>query len=236
MRKGQKIHVSVEIDSGIGRMHATYKGCQVTYKFENDVTMGKKKVDATNPITGEKHETIADKQGYPKNRWGNPQQIGITIRPNGHYDPELCFSLAIDTIITKLDSFQLLLDNEGARGDEDVTQIEIIPSPDIENYIQIKITDPDETKQPLATHTLGNLIANHMFYRLSDLVKGDINKIRESMTAYRQPHPLLKVVYLHIKTPDGLYTKQGNKSDPMRLLDETIMRLRESLREIKNTF
>lgn len=235
MRKGEKFHMSVEVSDGIGRNHTSWKSCIATYKFENPVSTGEKKVSGKNPITKESHESIADKRGYSKNRWENPKNISLTLKSNGHYETEDCFLMALDTLEENLLSFRVLVDNPARGQDEDVTRVEIIPSSDIENYIQIKVMDPDRVGQPLATHTLGNLLANHMYYNLFDQVKGDLNRIRESMCSYRQPHPLDSIIYLHIKTPDGLY-KNSDQNPSLKLLDETIDRLLGYIRKLRSEF
>lgn len=235
MRKGERFHLSVEIADGIGCHHTSWKSCMVTYKFENPVSSGEKEVKQSNPITGELHETIQDKKNYANNHWDNPRNLSLTLKPVGHYDVEDCFLMALDTLEDNLLSFRVLVDHPARGNDEGITKVEIIPSTDIDNYLQIKVTDSDQTSQPLATHTIGNLLANHMYYRLFKMVGGDLNRVRESMCAYRQPHPLDSIIYLHIKTPDGLY-RNADQSPSLKLLDETIEDLLAYLRKIRLEF
>ena len=237
LRKGQEFHLEVTPVSGIGHNHATFKTGMVTYKFENPVSSGEKDVKSVNPITKEKLETIADKKAYFKNDRGNPRNITITVRENGHYTVEDCVRLALRIMEDKLLRLQVLIDNRMGLGTDDTqTSIEIIPSTDIENYIQIKIVDPDVSDMPLATHSIGNLLANHMNYRIEELIKGDLEMIRDSMASDRRPHPLDEIIYLNIKTPKNLYGKDftGNASE--RLLDETIGDLLGYIRQIKGKF
>jgi DNA-directed RNA polymerase subunit L len=232
LRKGREFHLEVEPSKNIGHFHATYKSGIATYKFENAVSMGVKEVTKRNPITGSKVETLEDKQGYQRNEFGNPSNISMTIRSNGHYRAIDCLKLGISTLEQKFQQLQLLLDNR-SKGISSQTTIEIIPSTDIANYIRIKIIDPDHTLTPLATHTIGNLIACHMNYRIERLVKGDMERIRQAMASYSRPHPLDEIIYLNIKAPDNLYGKEftGNASE--RLLDETINDILHHLNRIK---
>jgi len=236
LRKGQEFHLEIEPMSGIGHNHATFKTGMITYKFENSVSNGEKKVSAINPITKEKLETIADKQGYPQNERGNPRAIQMTVSSVGHYTPENCLRLALNTLEDKLLRLQVLVDNRIESNDENETRVEIIPSTDIENYIRIKIIDPDQTDVPLATHTMGSLLAAHLSYRMHSLVNGDLDRIREAMTSYQRPHPLDEIIYLNIKTPSDLYGRDYSGNAPERMLDETINDLLEYIGELKKTF
>lgn len=228
LRKGREFHLEIEPSKNIGHNHATYKSGIVTYKFENPVSMGVKEVTKKNPITGEKVESLADKQGYERNEYNNPKNISMTIRSNGHYKAIDCFKLGVETLVRKIQHLQLLLDNR-SKGINSETSIEIIPSTDIANYVRIKITDPDHSQTPLATHTIGNLIACHMNYRIERLVKGDLDRIRQAMASYTRPHPLDEIIYINIKAPDNLYGRdfKGNSSE--RLLEETITDILEHL-------
>lgn len=231
LRKGREFHLEVEPSKNIGRHNSTYKAGMVTYKFENPVSRGDKEVTKRNPITNEKVESLQDKQGYERNEYNNPKNISLTIRSNGHYKAIDCLKLGIKTLENKIQQLLLLLDNRNLNrknanpilgNSATETTIEIIPSTDIPNYIRIKITDPDDIISPLATHTIGNLIACHMNYRIEKLVKGDMSRIREAMASYSRPHPLDEIIYLNIKAPDNLYGKEftGNASE--RLLEETL--------------
>jgi len=231
LRKGREFHLEVEASKNIGRHHATYKSGIVTYKFENPVSSGSKEVNKRNPITNEKVETLEDKQGYMKNELGNPLNISMTIRANGHYKVADILKLGISTLEKKFHQLQMLLDNR-TKGISGETTIEIIPSTDIENYVRIKIIDSDHTMTPLATHTIGNLVACHMNYRIERLVKRDMERIRQAMASYSRPHPLDEIIYLNIRAPDNLYGKdyKGNASE--RLLDETIGDILNNLRQL----
>jgi DNA-directed RNA polymerase subunit L len=242
LRKGREFHLEVEPSKNIGRYLSTYKGGMVTYKFENAVSMGEKEVTKRNPITNEKVETLADKQGYSKNEYNNPKNISMTIRSNGHYKALDCLKLGITTLEKKVQQLQLLLDNRNLNKKNQTpnlgtstneTTIEIIPSTDIPNYIRIKIVDPDDIQAPLATHTIGNLVACHMNYRIEKLLKGDMDRLRTAMASYSRPHPLDEIIYLNVKAPDNLYGKdfQGNASE--RLLEETLNDIMNHLESIK---
>lgn len=237
LRKGQEFHMFVKADANIGCRHATWKSCTATMKYENLVSLGEKKVDKTNAITGAILETIEEKRAYPKNRFGNPEFITLTLKSNGHLLPEDAFRLGLNTLENKINTLRLLIDNPMSNIDEKASSVEIIPSTDIDNFIQIKITDPDKTKFPLATHTIGNLLAEHMNYRLFNMLNGDMDKIRECMSAYLNPHPLDPVIYLKIKTIDSLYpNNSSNKPSSLRLLDDTIEDILSYIKKIKNEF
>lgn len=237
LRKGEEFHLSVEINDGIGRNHSSWKSAIVTYKFENDVSLRRPEKNAKrNPISNEVIETIKDKKEYKKNVHSNPESISMTIKGNGHYEPETCFMLALNNLEEKLHNFRLLVENPMAsQAEERTTKVEILPNNDIENYIQIKVTDPDKSNFPLATHTMGNLLANHLYYHLYDKIQGDIQKIRESMCSYNYPHPLDTIIYVNIKTPEGLY---GNteRYPSLELLDETITNLLGYIAKLRKEF
>lgn len=236
LRKGQEFHLEVEPVAGIGHNHATFKTGMVTYKFVNPVSSGEKKVSSVNPITKEKLETIVDKQSYQRNKLDNPQAIELTISSIGHYSPENCLKLALNTLEDKLLRLQVLIDNRIESLNENETRVEIIPSTDIENYIRIKIIDPDQTNIPLATHTIGSLLASHLSYRVDSLVNGNMDRIRQAMTSYQRPHPLDEIIYLNIKTPSDLYGSDYEGNAPERMLDETINDLLEYIGELKKVF
>tara|TARA_R100001163_G_C5068178_1_gene208082 strand:- start:6386 stop:7531 length:1146 start_codon:yes stop_codon:yes gene_type:complete len=222
LRKGQEFHLEVEPSLGIGHNHASFKSAIVTYKFENPVSSGDKTDVNNSPITGEKIETIADKKNYYKDEtWENPSNISMTIRENGHYTVDDSFRLALQTLENKLLRLQVLIDNKNTLASENNTSIEIIPSTDIDNYIQIRIQDPDNTDTPIATHTIGNLIATHMNYRIGKMTKMNIEQIRLSMASYKRPHPLDEIIYINVKAPPGIYN--DDKVNPSeRLIDDTI--------------
>jgi len=241
LRKGQEFHLSVESADGIGKIHTSWKSAIATYKFENRISdqpppeKGDKSIK-TNPITGEIIETIEDKKAYKRDKNDNPAKITLTIKGTGHYDPEVCFLLTLDNLEEKLQNFLLLVDNPmvSQQGDQS-TKIEVIPSTDIENYVQIKVTDPDDARMPLATHTLGNLLSNHMFYNLNNKVKENLDKIRESMCSYRVPHPLDAIIYINIKTPENLY-KDSERYPALELLNETTEDILRYIAEIRKEF
>lgn len=237
LRKGQEFHLFIKPESGIGRRHATWKSCTATIKYENVVSLGEKVVDKTNPITGTIIETIPDKRDYPKNSLGNPKFITLSLKSNGHLTSEDAFKLTLTTLENKLLTLKHLIDNPMAsHNDEKSSSIEIIPSTDINNFIQVKITDPDKTLSPIATHTIGNLLAEHMNYRLLKMLNNNMDLIRESMSAYLNPHPLDSVIYLKIKTPDNLYKDSTDIPPSLRLLDDTIEDILGYIRQIKVEF
>jgi len=236
LRKQQQIHISAEIASGIGKNHACWKGCMVAYKFENPVSLGEKPpTTGQNPITNVNNETIPEKREFPINERQNAQIISLTLKTNGHYTPNDCIQLALDTMEEKLITLKELVDNPMLNGTSRSvrTNVEIIPHKDIENYVQIKIQDMTEHDMPLATHTLGNMIAKHMYYRLTDMIGNDLEQLRKSMTSYRQPHPLDRIIYINIKVPDNLYKDNQQKDQNLRLFDETIDHLIQNINQIR---
>jgi len=239
LRKGQEFHLFVKPEIGIGRRNATWKSCTATMKYENLISnMSDKEIKEskikTNAITGAPLETLQDKKNYPKNNLGNPINISLTLKSNGHMNVEDCFRTTLDTLENKLRNIRLLISNPMTNHDDKSTTVEIIPSSDIEHFLQVKITDPDKTLLPMATHTIGNLLAEHMNYRLLKMTNNNMDKIRESMAAYLNPHPLDSVIYIKIKTPDTLYKNTDNPS--LRLLDDTIEDILGYISKIRTEF
>lgn len=233
LKKQQQIHISGEIASGIGRNHATWKGCLVAYKFENPVSQNKSKSSTgNNPITNQPNETIQEKQSYERNSLDNPEKISLTLKTTGHFSPLDCFRISLDTLEEHLITLRELIDNPMASAHTTKTTVEIIPHKDIDNYLQIKIQDLGEHEQPLATHTMGNLLAKHMYYRVLNMTNHDLNQVRQTMTSYRQPHPLDRIIELNIKVPEALYP--DHQKDPsLRLFDDTVDDLLNHINQLR---
>lgn len=237
LRKQQKVHLSGEIASGIGCNHATWKGCQVAYKFENPVSLNQKKPsNGISPITKTANETIEEKQNYPQNSLGNPKSISLTLKSNGHFSTNDCFRIALDTLEENLMNLRSLIENPMASSQQSTrTTVEIIPHKDIDNYLQIKIEDLSDHDHLLATHTIGKLLAKHMYYRVQKMTNNDINQIRQTMTSYRQPHPLKRIIEINIKVPETLYPDL--QTDPsLQLLDQTIDDLVQIINQLRYEF
>jgi DNA-directed RNA polymerase alpha subunit len=242
LRKGEEFHYKGEIAAGCGYYHATWKGCRVTYKFENDASMmelmgNKKSLEfQRSEITGKILETNETKRNFEKNELGNPEHISLTLRSVGHYNEEYCFRLALDTLEEKLLILENMVENPRQMKNQ-VTRVEIIPNGSIENYVQVKIQDLEPSMQFLASHTLGNLIESYMYNRVVKKVGGNLEEIRQTLSNYKMPHPLDKIIYLHIKVPPGYYDKKGNTDDKcIKLLLETIAELKDVIGELRNEF
>lgn len=251
LRKGEEIRLSVEVNSGIGRNHASWKSAGVTMKNENPVSLGEaKKTGPVSPITGERLETIEDKRSYRRNLFGNPENISLRISYNGHLRPDQVFLLTLDTLETKLNSFQLLLDPsaQNLQDDDTVTTIKVTPpSPEIPRKIEVTVKDPEETSNPLATHTIGNLLRNHMSYRLvrmtaiepteANPLGMNLEQIRQSISAHMIPHPLDPIMILKIRTPPEIgYSDDDGVEPSLKLLNDTIDDLLGYIKAIKKEF
>lgn len=232
LRKGEEFHFRGQIARGIGHYHTTFKSCRVAYKYENEVSMKEPTTKTKlSPITGKPLETLADKRNYGRNRWSNPEHISLTLKPLGHYDPSKCFELALDTLEQKLLILQNLLGNPRHFT---TTKIEIIPDTNIEDRILVKIQDIAKTEEFIASHTIAEMLARHMYYKLFDKVKGNMDKLRESLVSCRRMHRLDPVVMLDIKTPPNLYP--GSDEPGLQLLNETIDDLLSYTLQLKKDF
>jgi len=229
LRKGEEFHFRGQIAKGVGHYNTTFKGCRVAYKYENQVSLSKPSPDSKkSPITGKPLETLQDKRDFQMNRWGNPQHISLTLKPLGHYEPAVCFEIALETLEQKLLILQNLLGNPNQYTS---TKLQIIPDTNIENRIIIKIQDIVKTEDFLASHTIGEMVTRHMYYKLIDKVNNNLDKVRESLVSFRRMHRLDPVIIIDIKTPSGLYSKSDDP--PIQLFNETIDDLLSYINQLK---
>ena len=232
LRKGEEFHYKCEMAEGVGYYHANWKGCRVAMKYENEISLksdhskSKKSI-----ITGLPLETLDNKRNYPKEQNGDPKFISLSITSVGHYEPELCFKLALETLEEKLLILRNLVENPRMLLS---TQINIIHNVNIDNYIEIKIQDMEETQQFLATETLGNLLRRHMFFKLEKETKGDLSKLSKCLINYKRPHPLDRILVLVIQIAPGIW----NKSDipAIQLFYETTDNLIGYIKQLKKDF
>lgn len=232
LRKGEEVHIKTGIKGGVGALHASWKGCIPTYKWENTISLDPPKDAKRSLITNEVLETIDDKRNYPKTNVGNPQHISLSISDTGHYDSDIVFGLALDTLEEKLLVLSNLVDNPMANKD---TIVEIVPNANFDMLaISIKIEDKVRTPMFLASETIGKLLSSTMFYILYEKINGNMDKLRECMCADRKPHPLDNIIYIDIKTTKNLYPKA--ESQPRQLFNEAIDKLLKLIKEVRTEF
>jgi hypothetical protein len=233
LQKAQSFHFRGEIGQGRGYHHTTYKSCLVSYKFENQVSKDPKSSNnPKSPITQEPVETIDDKRNYATITNNNiPETIVLTLEPNGHF-PTLreAYQASLQVFEEKLRFTKNLLFQK------DATRLLTQYDPNIDNLIDVKMMDPrSETEtinNRLASQPYGHMLSTHMKYRLQNLLANQPVLLQKSMTSYVYPHPLDPVMILRIQVPEQAYSKANEIPSSLRLLDETIDNLLETLRKI----
>jgi len=241
LQKGQSFHFRGEIGRGRGYEHTTYKSCIVSYKFENEVSKDPKgSNNVKNPITQEPIETVQNKRNYATTTRNKiPETIVLTLEPNGHF-PTLreAYQASLQVFEEKLRfTKNLLYQKDGTRL---LTQYD----PNIDNLIDVKMMDPVDSHDPmnsekekiinnrLASQPYGHMLSTHMKYRLQNLLSTKPDLLQKSLTSYIYPHPLDPVMILRIQVPEQAYSKPSELPSSLRLLDETIENLLETIKKI----
>ena len=255
LQKGQSFHFQGQIGTGYGYMHTTYKSCIPSYKFENIVSQNPKaSKNQKNPITQEPVETIKDKRDIPTLANSNqPKTIVLKIEENGHYSQKRVFQLALSTFEEKLRVIKNLIYQK------DASRLAVKYDPNIDNMVTVELQDPsDQTTRPktsapyspsqelppdrLASQSLGHLLETHCKLHLQDLIKNrpknEIQQIiQNSLTSYKYPHPLDKVLLIQLKVPKEVYQKKKLDLSPsLTLLDETIDNLLDTVGKVSQAF
>ena len=252
LQKGQSFHFQGQIGTGYGYMHTTYKSCIPSYKFENQVSQNPKtSKNPKSPITQEPVETIKDKRDIPRlTNSDQPKTIVLKIEENGHYNQKQTFQLALTAFEEKLRLIKNLIYQK------DATRLAIKYDPNIDDLVTVELQDPsDQTTRPktsepyspsqelppdrLASQSLGHLLETHCKFHLQNLIKNrpknEIEEIiQKSLTSYKYPHPLDKVLLIQLKIPKEVYkNKKLDLTPSLTLLDETIDNLINTVRKVR---
>jgi len=209
LRPKEEVHAIMRAEWGTMRKHARWQASLVSFKYETAQ-------DATDEL--ETNEQLMDYLGHDNEE---PRGIMMVVESFERLDANQVVLKGLESFKDKCLFFKQQILDYNANGKADYLTVDI--DPNITNYTKMKILNDyrpltavvDKNPNILGEfHTLGPVLETYVLRKLMDLIKvtvqaekdpnpkeAELRLLRESLCAYRKPHPLDAYVEFNVRTP-----------------------------------